>query len=64
MAQCYAQIGEADESLHWLENAIQFGFWNYPLLAEGDPLLAPMRQDKRYVSLMEKVKERWVYFEV
>ncbi len=64
MAQCYAQIGATDESLQWLENAIKFGFWNYPLLAEGDPLLDPIRQDERYFSLMKKVKEKWVYFEV
>jgi len=64
MAQCYAQIGATDESLRWLENAIKFGFWNHPLLAENDPLLDPVRQDERFGSLMNNVKEKWVYFEV
>ena len=34
MATGYALIGETDDALEWLENAVQRGFINYPLSLE------------------------------
>ncbi len=64
MAQCFALIDERDNAMQWLENAVQYGFWNYPLLSERDPLLAPIRDHERFSALMKKVKKKWIDFEV
>jgi len=39
MAASYALIGQKQEALDWLENAVNRGFINYPFLNEYDPLL-------------------------
>lgn len=63
MAQCYALINELDDSIQSLENAMEYGFWNYPLFSERDPLLAPIREHERFPALMDDLKQKWVNFE-
>ena len=53
-----------EESLDWLENAVNRGFINYPLLAEKDPFLENVRGEERFKKLMERVKYEWEHFEV
>jgi non-specific serine/threonine protein kinase len=48
----------------WLENAVNRGFINYPLLAEKDLFLANMRGEPRFKKLMKRVKYEWEHFEV
>jgi len=43
--------------------AVERGFINYPFLAEYDPFLATLRQDPRFLRLMEMVRDRWSRFE-
>jgi hypothetical protein len=62
VAQCYAMIGDHVQANEWLENAVGRGFWNYPLLAERDPLLQPLRADPRFMSLMSSTKSKWLNF--
>jgi non-specific serine/threonine protein kinase len=64
MAQCFALIDEYDSAIEWLENAVEYGFWNYPLLSERDPLLEPLREHERFRALMVDVKKKWIEFEV
>lgn len=64
MAQCFVMIDEHDSAIEWLENAVQYGFWNYPLLSERDPLLEPLREHERFRALMVSVKKKWIEFEV
>lgn len=64
LAQCFALIEDENNAIAWLENAVNFGFWNYPLFARKDPLLASVRGSPSFERLMEAVKEKWVYFEV
>lgn len=64
MAQCYALIDEHEASIDWLEQAIQYGLWNYPLIAERDTLLAPIRRNERFELLMAELKEKWIYFDI
>ena len=64
MAQCYALIDEHEASIDWLEEAIQYGLWNYPLIAERDTLLAPIRRNERFELLMAELKEKWIYFDI
>lgn len=63
LAQCYALLDEPAEATRWLENAVRQGFWNYPLLAERDPLLAPLRGRKDFEGVMSEAKKRWMNFE-
>jgi len=64
MAESYALIGEAGEAVEWLENAVNWGFINYPFLVEYDPFLANIRSEPRFQKLMERVKYEWEHFEV
>jgi len=52
------------EALDWLENAVDRGFINYPLLAEKEPFLANIRGEPRFQKLMERVKYEWEHFVV
>ena len=64
LAGIFALLGEKNQALDWLQNAIDRGFMNYPLLAEKDPLLANIRGEPRFKKLMKRVKYEWEHFEV
>ena len=64
MAAIYSLIGDRDKSLEWLENAVNRGFINYPMLNEYDPLLENIRGEERFKKLMERVKDEWENFEI
>ncbi len=57
-------IEETDQSLDWLENAVDRGFINYPLLSEYDRLLANVRGEERFARMIDRVKREWEHFEV
>jgi hypothetical protein len=59
MAEGFMMIGLKEEALRWLRRAIDHGFINYPLLTEHDPFLADLRDDRRFIAMMEEVKPRW-----
>jgi len=59
-----ARIDERNDALDWIENAVNRGFINYPLLSEKDPWLANLRGEERFKKLMERVKKEWEEFEV
>ncbi len=59
MAECYALIGQVDETLTWVANAARLGWINHPWLSKHDPLLENVRDDPRYQELMEQVKSEW-----
>ncbi|HVF40521.1 MAG TPA: protein kinase, partial [Gemmatimonadaceae bacterium] len=56
LAQCYTMMGQYDDATQWAENAVRQGFWNYPLLAERDPLLSGLRAHPRFLALMSTTK--------
>ena len=60
----FAIIDEKEKALDWLENAVNWGFINYPLLSENDPFLENIRHEARFKKLMEKVKVEWENFEI
>lgn len=64
LASIYSMLGETDESLDWLEHAINRGFINYPFLAKKEPFLENIRGEKRFKKLMKRVKHEWENFEV
>jgi serine/threonine protein kinase len=56
--------GLSDTALDWLENAIERGFINYPMIAEHDPFLTTLRGQSRYDELLERVRREWEVFEI
>jgi len=64
ISESYALHGLKDEAMDWLENAVNLGFLNYPLLSEYDPLLENIRGEARFKKLMERAKYEWEIFEV
>ena len=63
-ATFYAMLGDSEQALDWLENAVNGGFINYPYLHDYDPFLAKLRGEPRFEKLMERVKRAWEGFEV
>jgi serine/threonine protein kinase/tetratricopeptide (TPR) repeat protein len=63
LASALASIGEKEEALDWLENAVNHGFINYPFLAEKDPWLASIRGEARFKKLLERAKYEWEHFD-
>jgi non-specific serine/threonine protein kinase len=64
MASIFSYINDRDKSLKWLENAVDRGFINYPMLNEYDPLLENIRGEARFKKLMDSTKIAWENFEV
>ena len=63
-ATFYSYLGDKEKSLEFIENAVDRGFINYPLIAEQDPFLENIRGEERFKKLMERVKYEWENFEV
>ena len=51
-------------ALDSLEQAVNQGFINYPLMSEKDPILESIRGEERFIKLMKRVKYEWEHFEV
>jgi non-specific serine/threonine protein kinase len=60
----YSLLGQKEDALDWLENAVNRGFINYPFLNEYTPFLKNIRGEERFKKLMERVKYEWENFEV
>lgn len=56
-------LGTIEEALDWLENAVNRGFINYPLL-QCDSFFENIRSEERFKKLMEHAKYEWEHFEV
>src|SRR6185436_15757034 len=62
-ADCFALVNEREDSMDYVERAIEFGYVNYHFLAEHEPFLANVRGEPRFARLMERVRGRWNAFE-
>ena len=58
LGTAYAQLGDPTTALRWLKQAATTGFPCYPWY-ERDPLLDPIRRDKRFVSFMRELRRTW-----
>jgi hypothetical protein len=56
LAAAFAQLGEADASLNWLQRAADTGFPCHPWF-ERDSLLAPVRGHPTYVDLLARIRQ-------
>ena len=52
IATFYSYLGEKDSAMYWLENAVDKGFINYPLMNNQDPFLENIRSEPRFKKLM------------
>lgn len=59
IARCFAFLRENDNALDFLELAVRKGMVNYPLLAHLDPLLANLRHEARFQTLMQETEQRY-----
>ena len=62
-ADCFALVDERASALDCLERAVDFGYVNYPFLAEHEPFLENIRSEARFERLMERVRAAWNAFE-
>jgi serine/threonine protein kinase/Flp pilus assembly protein TadD len=58
IASAYALMHQPEPALKWLQVTAEEGFPNYPLF-EGDKNLDNLKQDPRFISFMEKLKQQW-----
>ncbi len=58
-----ASLDARAEALDWLENAVNRGFINHPVL-ERTEFLDNLRGEERFKKLMERVQYDWEHFEV
>ena len=59
VADLHAQSGDHEAAVDAITAAANFGFANYPYLAEHAVLLTPIRGHPRYLSLLDDVRVRW-----
>jgi hypothetical protein len=64
ISESFALNDLKNEALDWLENSVNRGFSNYPLVNEYDPFLENIRGEEHFKKLMERVKYEWENFEV
>jgi tetratricopeptide (TPR) repeat protein len=58
-AAVYNLLGQKGRSVHFMEKAIQYGYMEYPWLA-NDPHFKALWSDDRAVSLLDSLKNRWI----
>ena len=59
LADCYAMLGQKEEAIDWLENAVRGGFWNYQFFRHIDPMLSNLRDLDSFDKLMSETREKW-----
>lgn len=58
LASFYAMEDLRDEAIEWLQRAVKLGNENYPYFAQNRKL-DKLRDDPRFIALMQELKERW-----
>ena len=58
MGAAWAWLGDKPKAVEWLRQAAADGFPCYPYF-EGDPSLAPLRQDPGFVRFMAGLRAQW-----
>jgi hypothetical protein len=64
LTDAFALFGDYDQALRWLKNAIRLGFCNHRFWSEVDPLLAPLREDPRFLAIMQEARAKERDFEI
>ena len=64
LAEIYALLGETEESVQWLRNAVDGGFLHPRFFSETDPFLEPIREEPKFHELMGHLEQRWAALDV
>ena len=59
----YIMLGDPEEAIYWVENAVEHGFINYPYLSQHDPLISKLNVESRFKKLIQRVRYEWEKFE-
>lgn len=62
LADCCALVGAETEAIHWLENDIRLGFFNYPFLARS-PFLSGLKHNPQFDKILEQERFLWTHFQ-
>jgi len=57
-ASAFARVGEVDEAIRWLDQAVNWGFGNHQFLARYNRYLEPLRGDPRFEAVLERAREK------
>jgi TolB-like protein len=58
MADVFSMMGNTDEILFWIDNAIKENFFNHDFFSKIDPYLLSFRDNPGFKDLLEKAKNR------
>ena len=58
IANALARVGELDEALTWLEQAVSWGFTNHDFLSKHNRYLEPLRGMQRFEALIEVARKK------
>jgi hypothetical protein len=58
----FVLAGMNEQAMDWIENALDRGFFNYPFVAQQDPLLNNLRDTPQFNELLAPMKTRWQAF--
>jgi serine/threonine protein kinase len=64
LTHCYGHLGLAEETLDWARNVFRLGFMGTPKVWRAAPFLAFLRDDPRFIALMDDLQRQWEAFEV
>ena len=63
LADCYAIVGDHAAALDCVERMIELGVINYPFLARHEPFLRSVRDEPRFLGLLERARKAWDAFD-
>ena len=58
IADCSVIMGKTDDALDWLSNSIERGLINDIFFSQFDPFLSTLKSNPRFMSLMERAREK------
>ena len=58
----FVLAGMNEQAMDWIENALDRGFFNYPFVAQQDPLLNNLRDTPQFNELLAPMKTQWQAF--
>jgi TolB-like protein len=58
IADCAVIMGQTDYALDWLSNSIERGLINDVFFSQYDPFLSTLKNNPRFISLMERAREK------
>ncbi|HET8648002.1 MAG TPA: hypothetical protein VFO85_21075, partial [Vicinamibacteria bacterium] len=57
IGKVYAQLGQPEEAVRWIERAQALGYWNAPWVTR-DPALQPLHARQDFAALLASMKEK------